>query len=86
MRILNILGSAFISPLDSIGLCQCVRKPTHCFDYTLDLVRFHIFLLAVTMHLSLALIHSLSLAFNPTQSRQMAARLEPGSALKFLLS
>ncbi len=32
------LGSAFISLLDSIGFCQCVYKPTHRFNHTLDLV------------------------------------------------
>ncbi len=34
----DCLGSAFISLLDSIGFCQCVHKPTHCFNHTLDLV------------------------------------------------
>ena len=32
------LGSAFISLLDSVGFCQCVHEPTHCFNHTLDLV------------------------------------------------
>lgn len=32
------LSTAFMSLLDSIGFCQSVRKPTHCFNHTLDLV------------------------------------------------
>ncbi len=32
------LGSAFISLLDSICFSQCVHKPTHHFNHTLDLV------------------------------------------------
>ncbi|XP_075941538.1 uncharacterized protein LOC142943729, partial [Anarhichas minor] len=34
----NSLSTAFISLLDSIGFCQNVQKPTHCFNHTLDLV------------------------------------------------
>ena len=32
------LSVAFISVLDSIGFSQCVHKPTHCCNPTLDLV------------------------------------------------
>ena len=32
------LNTAFISLLDSIGFSQCVNKPTHCHNHTLDLV------------------------------------------------
>uniref|UniRef100_A0A8P4G3Q0 Reverse transcriptase domain-containing protein n=1 Tax=Dicentrarchus labrax TaxID=13489 RepID=A0A8P4G3Q0_DICLA len=32
------LSNAFISLIDSIGFCQSVNKPTHCFNHTLDLV------------------------------------------------
>ncbi|XP_051234748.1 uncharacterized protein LOC127351330 [Dicentrarchus labrax] len=32
------LSNAFISLIDSIGFCQNVNKPTHCFNHTLDLV------------------------------------------------
>ena len=34
----NSLGSAFSSLIDSIGFSQCVDKPTHIFNHTLDLV------------------------------------------------
>ena len=32
------LSNAFTSLIDSIGFCQSVNKPTHCFNHTLDLV------------------------------------------------
>ena len=32
------LSNEFISLIDSIGFCQSVNKPTHCFNHTLDLV------------------------------------------------
>ncbi|XP_051233806.1 uncharacterized protein LOC127350821 [Dicentrarchus labrax] len=34
------LSNAFISLIDSIGFCQSVNKPTHCFNHTLDLDLF----------------------------------------------
>ncbi|XP_053300289.1 uncharacterized protein LOC128459207 [Pleuronectes platessa] len=34
----DCLSVAFISILDSIGFSQCVHKPTHCGNHTLDLV------------------------------------------------
>ena len=32
------LSNAFTSLIDSIGFCQNVNKPNHCFNHTLDLV------------------------------------------------
>ena len=34
----NSLNNAFTSIIDSIGFSQCVNKPTHIFNHTLDLV------------------------------------------------